>query len=94
MNPTNSPFVLQPGMQLGEFTPISSDDVVEHSDVVCNVSTPSTQVSPLQFEGQKGFLSDSQVNELHSLLHEFCDVFSKSPTDFGRTNIVHTQNQY
>lgn len=49
MNPTNSPFVLQPGMQLGEFTPISSDDVVEHSDVVCNVSTPSTQVSPLQF---------------------------------------------
>ncbi len=88
MNPTNSPFVLQPGMQLGEFTPISSDDVVEHSDVVCNVSTPSTQVSPLQFEGQKGFLSDSQVNELHSLLHEFCDVFSKSPTDFGRTNIV------
>ncbi len=34
------------------------------------VSNPSTQVSPLQFEVQKGVLSDSQVNELHSLLHD------------------------
>lgn len=87
MNPTNSPFIQQLSMQLGEFTPINQNDVINYSDSVCNVATPSTPVPPLPLGIQSGNLSDPQMNELHSLLHEYCDVFSKSPTDFGRTNV-------
>ena len=35
-----------------------------------------------------GSLTDSQFSELKSLLLSYIDVFSKTPNDFGRTNLV------
>lgn len=93
MNPTNSPIVLQPGMQLGQFTPItdddiSPDDICPDTPSVCQVSTPSVSPQSLPFEVKCGSLSDSQFSELKALLLSYSDVFSKTPTDFGRTGLV------
>lgn len=88
MNPINSPVVLQPGMQLGQFSSISEDDIIPEIAPVCNVSTSMSQTESLPFDVQCGDLTGPQRSELNSLHWVYSDVFSKSPDDFGRTDIV------
>ena len=40
MNPTNTPIVLQPGMQLGQFTPVTDNEISTAAPTVCQVSAP------------------------------------------------------
>lgn len=99
LNPTNSPIELHPGMQLGQFTPTTEDDISTDTQptendistsapTVCQVSTPLSPSQALPFAVKCGSLSDSQSSELNSLLLSYSDIFSKTPTDFGRTNLV------
>lgn len=90
MNPTSTPIVLQPGMQLGQFTPVTDNEISTAASKVCQVSaTPSmSPQSSLPFNVKCGSLSDSQFSELQSLLLSYTDVFSKTPNDYGRTGLV------
>lgn len=98
INPTPGPMVLYSGMQLGQFTPVSDTEISQDSAPVCKVSTcptpppglpPNvTQPTKPPFNVKYGNLTDAERSDLHNLLSSYQDVFSKTSTDVGNTDIV------
>lgn len=103
MNPTNGPVTLQPGMQIGQFSPVSKEDIVTdcapvESTPVCRIDIDQTHVPinsiksehqlQLPFDLSGEHLSPLEKSQLKGLLLKYLDIFSKSPTDFGQTDIV------
>lgn len=67
LNPTNTPIVLQPGMQLGQFTPVTDNEISTAAPTVCQVSAPPpTSPQSLPFDVKCGSFTDSQFSELFS----------------------------
>ena len=88
INPTHGPMVLYSGMQLGQFTPVSNTEVILDSAPVCKVSTAPLQPTKLPFPVKCGDLTSAEQSELHSLISSYADVFSKTSSDYGSTDIV------
>lgn len=79
MNPIYGPVTTQPGMHIGQFTPVSDDDTVADSVPECNASAspaqPSLpnakqheQPSKLPINVKCGHVSSTEMSQLTDLL--------------------------
>ena len=50
MTPTNTPIGLQPGMQLGQFIPVSDNEICTDTPSVCQVTAPSVSSQSSSFD--------------------------------------------
>ena len=50
MTPTNTPIGLQPGMQSGQFIPVSDNEICTDTPSVCQVTTPSVTSQSSSFD--------------------------------------------
>ena len=88
-NPTSSPVTLYPGMPLGEFHPLLGRQGEQYCATLSSSAPhPSTSPHLPSFDFSSTSLTSSEQSQALSLLKEYADIFSSSPDDYGRTDLV------
>ena len=95
MNPTNDDINLYPGTRIGHFHSVSDDGHGEYTLCDSPPSSPqvaaghSAQKSPLPpVDLSEADISPAQLHQLENLLRRYANVFSTSPNDYGRTEMI------
>ena len=88
-NPTSSSVTLYPGMPLGEFHPLLGRQGEQYCATLSSSDhAPSTSSHLPSFDFSSTSLTSSEQSQAISLLKEYANIFSSSPDDYGRTDLV------
>ncbi|XP_033112699.1 uncharacterized protein LOC117113471 [Anneissia japonica] len=89
INPTRQDIELTRNMPLGQF--YSACDRKEDEYYISEVVTSTPTLEPsshLSFDIPSQSLTEEEKDRVHKLLADYHDIFSKSPRDYGRTELV------
>ena len=90
LNPSTSEIKLYKGMHIGSFIPTQDPKTSRQVEVVATVSSnpPHDWAHTLV---QSSALNGQQKKQVEQLLEEFKSIFSQSPTDYGKTELIEHQ---
>ena len=90
LNPSTSEINLYKGMHIGSFIPTQDPKTSRQVEVVATVSSnPSHDWARTLV--QSSALNGQQKKQVEQLLEEFKSIFSQSPTDYGKTELIEHQ---